>query len=70
MRRMPLGVTPKIELVEPPEVDVGVFGMEAFTMVSSVGEEDMGVDRVRNAREDARARRETNNKDIDEREKK
>ena len=71
MRQMPLGVTPKIELVKPPEVGVGVFRMEAFMMVSSIGEEDiwMGVDRVRNARENARTRRERNNKNIDERER-
>ena len=71
VRRMLLGVTPKIELAEPPEVGIGVFGMKAFTMVSSMGEEDiwMGVDRVRNAREDARMRRERNNKNIDKRER-
>ena len=71
VRWMPLGVTPKIELAKPPEVGVGAFGMEAFIMVSSVGEEDiwMGADRVRKAREDARKRRERNNKNIDERER-
>ena len=71
VRQMPLGVMPKIELAKPPEVGVGAFRMEAFTMVSSVGKEDiwMGVDRVRNAREDVRTRRERNNKNIDERER-
>ena len=71
VRRMPLGVMPKIELAEPPEVGIGVSGIEVFMMISSMGEEDiwMGVDRVRNAREDARTRRERNNKNIDERER-
>ena len=38
---MLLGVMPKRELLEPSEVSVGVFEMEALMMVSFMGEENM-----------------------------